>query len=670
MLCSIQSNFHAHAGDHHGIPQSVQAPVFFLVVFAMILLGNALDADAQIVRRVRKNAAGGIVLPYQVGDGHGQSWMIYQPNTMSMQGNFPVYQQAGTITISGQQPNGQPAARLDDKTNELIMENMQVGQFQFTRRILFNTDDGYARVVDLVKNTSGQDQQCTIQLTSYVNSGVQASQMIPDPKKSGQNLAWVATTAWQGKAVLDVYASPSAKACPSLDVQQGNNMVNATLNFTVPANKEVGVAHFHMLVGTQDQGSAWVKDMKLTKLFADLPRDIRREIINFRVSGGLLGDLEVLRGDAMDVVELRSGDKFNGTLGETSYKLDTFYGTVEVPVEKVIGIVNAGQFKPRQLLVTADGQIFGGHLQKQTIDLELSSGQKTQIPLAQIARVGYRKRPDEKDDQAEEQMLQPPYLLLSSGDRVGVTMDPTPIDVVTRYGSLKLTPDIISSIAFNSDESGVHSIELTDGSKFNGLCTATEFSVKLHTGGTDQQVKFPVAALNRIVFGNRPEDKDDTAPSLQLKKEDVVAGALQGDLKLDTTFDTIALHAPEIRAITHAKEGPADVSVTTWDGTVFSGQLQEQSIRCHLKSGLDMQIPVALMESYSNPAATVPPMMLERIKSIVNDLNADDYKIRDDAEHKLVKLGVGVIPTLKSMREAQTPEAQQRIDSVFKQLQK
>jgi len=53
---------------------------------------------------------------------------------------------------------------------------------------------------------------------------------------------------------------------------------------------------------------------------------------------------------------------------------------------------------------------------------------------------------------------------------------------------------------------------------------------------------------------------------------------------------------------------------------------------------------------------------------LVTDLNADDFKQRDDAEHQLVKLGAGVVPTLKAMREQQTPEAQQRIDSVVKQL--
>ena len=133
---------------------------------------------------------------------------------------------------------------------------------------------------------------------------------------------------------------------------------------TVPANKEIAFAHFHMVVNNQDQGTQWISAMKVAKLFADVPKEIRAEITNFRASSGLLGDLDVLRGDVLDVVELRGGDKFNGNLTETSYKLDTFYGTVDIPVDKVISIINAGQFRPRQLLVTSDGQIFGGHLEK------------------------------------------------------------------------------------------------------------------------------------------------------------------------------------------------------------------------------------------------------------------------------------------------------------------
>ena len=165
-------------------------------VFCLAFAGLALlfllsgSADAQILRRGRPNAKGGVSLPYQSGDGHGQNWLAY-PATLQMQGNFPVYQQAGTVMISGQQPNGgQQQAHIDEKTNELIIDGLQVGQFLYTRRILFNTDDGYARVIDVIKNPSGQDQQLSLQLTSYINFGVQSSTMISDPKKAGQNLAW------------------------------------------------------------------------------------------------------------------------------------------------------------------------------------------------------------------------------------------------------------------------------------------------------------------------------------------------------------------------------------------------------------------------------------------------------------------------------------------------
>jgi hypothetical protein len=63
-------------------------------------------------------------------------------------------------------------------------------------------------------------------------------------------------------------------------------------------------------------------------------------------------------------------------------------------------------------------------------------------------------------------------------------------------------------------------------------------------------------------------------------------------------------------------------------------------------------------------------MMLDRIKAIVADLNADDWKARDNAEKQLVGMGPSVIGTLRSLRDKQPPEAQQRIDSVLKKLEK
>jgi hypothetical protein len=62
--------------------------------------------------------------------------------------------------------------------------------------------------------------------------------------------------------------------------------------------------------------------------------------------------------------------------------------------------------------------------------------------------------------------------------------------------------------------------------------------------------------------------------------------------------------------------------------------------------------------------------MMDRIKTIVADLNAVDWKQRDRAEKQLISMGQPIVGTLKSLRDSQTPEAQQRIDSVLKQIEK
>src|SRR5947209_9407300 len=129
------------------------------------------------IRRVRPvpGQAGMVNLPYMTSDSQGNQWMVYQPGTLQMQGNMPVYSQAAQITINGNQPGMQHnVARLDDKNNELILENMVVGTLTLTRRMQFNAEECYVRVVDIIKNPQGQDQQINVQITSNLNFGVQS----------------------------------------------------------------------------------------------------------------------------------------------------------------------------------------------------------------------------------------------------------------------------------------------------------------------------------------------------------------------------------------------------------------------------------------------------------------------------------------------------------------
>jgi hypothetical protein len=659
---------------------------------AVTVLFGATVAPGRIVMgagpagqwRINRNGGNG-GLPAMGSDGHGNTWVVYQPWCVQSQGGIQIYGQAANI----QQANGQTptitgnmaGVRVDDKTGELVLENMTLGGCALVRRVQIDSDDGGVRVTDVFKNAGATDQQLALQLTSQINYGVQNTQTVADPKNAARNLAWVAQVAiGAGRVACDVYAGPGAPVCPTLDGQPGNNVGTASVQLTVPAHGQVALVHYHLVVPSVDAATQWVQAMKPAKLLADLPKDVRRSVVNFRVNAGLLGDLEVLRGDVLDVVELKGGDRLNGNLSDAGYKLDTFYGTIDLPVDHVVGIVNAGDFRPRQLLVTADGQIFGGHLEQPTINLELTSGQKIAIPLAQVARVGYRRRPGEADDadQPAGGQLKPPYVLLTTGDRIGVKPPGTAIPVMTRYGALSLPADVVAGIVFAGDDSAVHTITLTDGSRFGGLVTLPDFTATLTTGTGDkaEPTRFAVGTLSRIVFaGDDPADAAtkspaEDAPSLKVRKDDVLVGTLTGSLKVDTAFDTVTVDAAGIRSLAPSKDNPATLAVTTWDGTVFNGQVEDPTVVCHLSCGVDVRVPVGLIDGYTNPSPAVPAMLQSKVQQLVKDLDADDWQQRDAAEKDLVKLGPAVGGALRAVRDQQPPEAQQRIDAILRQLKK
>src|SRR5205823_2222809 len=103
-------------------------------------------------------------------------------------------------------------------------------------------------------------------------------------------------------------------------------------------------------------------------------------------------------------------------LKDAGYKLQTAYGPVELPAEKVVGMMTVGAFRPAQLFITAEGEVIGGALEADAVALQMSSGQLTRIPLANITRLGYRKRAGEP----EEWKFDKPMAFLRDGQRVGV----------------------------------------------------------------------------------------------------------------------------------------------------------------------------------------------------------------------------------------------------------
>jgi hypothetical protein len=579
-----------------------------------------------------------------------------------------MFSQAAILYINQNQPQmNVNQAKLDPKTGEVIFENLPCQNTTITRRIKLDKDAGVARYIDIIKNTQNAEQTVNLMIQTNTNYGVTSAQTVADPKRKDSNLAWVAQTSGN-KTVVELYNGKGAKQAFTINYQPGNSQVMANLSLAIPAGKEVAVMHLHTTTTDPASGTKWVQAIKEAQLLKDVAPALRKMIVNFNNGQSFIGDYEILRGDVFDVAELRTGDQYRGTLKEPSYKLSTFYGPVELPVDKVIGLINVGEYRPRQLIVTADGEIFGGKLERETIAIELSSGQVTQIPLSQVSRLGYRKRPGEP----EEWTFDKPLVLMRSGDRMGVQMPAFDIEVATRYGQLKLKPDAVAAISFANDEHGIHEVFLADGSRFAGLVTADKFDMKLTSGagGSGTPVSIPASAIARLQLNARVEEPDEDTPTLALTNEDQLVGVLAGKLKLETAFDTLNLDAAQIKTLKHTKGSVQDVQVTLWDETTVSGQLTETELTCNLKCGVTMRVPVALVEEYNQPAPQPSDVLIQKVREQVAQLNADDWKARDRAETQLVGMGPVIIGTLKQMRGGQAPEAQQRIDSVLKQLEK
>lgn len=633
---------------------------------ATLLLVFLLATTAAAQRLRAAPGSGTVSLPHSIPDGAGGNWVIHRYGWLQQQGNQPVYSQGAILQVNGNQVNAnQQQARLDAKTGEIVLENVNVQPLALHRRIKVEREQNYVRIIDVFRNPTPQEQVVQLQWQTNLNFGVQNAQLVEDARKRGQQLAWVAQT-HANKTAVEVFAGRNAKLAPDIKWQQGNNIVQAELQLTLAAGKEAAVMHLHALANTPEQGTQFVTQLKETVLLADVAPEVRRVIVNFNAGTGWIGDHELLRGDVLDVVELRGGDQVKGTLRTDSWQLETFYGQVELPADRVLGLLNIGQFRPRQLLVTTDGEIFGGKLRQQAVALEMSSGQLTQVPLGQIARIGYRKRPGEP----EEFVFEKPLVMLRSGDRVAVQMPAGTLDVATRYGLLKLRPQAVAAVTFQSEEHGVHEIQLTDGSRFAGVLVADKFDMKLASTAGDSSVSFPAAAMSRLQFVAKPVEPAADTPTLRLANEDLLVGLLTGQLKLDTTFDTLTINGNEVRALSRLHDSGLDVQVVLWDQTTVSGQLQSPQVTVALASGIELPIPVALVERYANPQPVPSGAMVERIRQIARDLAAEDWKQRESAEQQLVAMGPIVVPVLRELAPSQPPEAQQRIDSILKQFEK
>lgn len=628
------------------------------------------------VAPVAPAAGKSIGLPFNMTDAAGNSWMIYNNGMIQQQnGNSPVFAQLAQLTVNNagmpmMRPNQQ--AHQDEKTGEIVIENLSAGQVKVTRHILIKAEDGSVRYVDTFTNPAAKEVTANLQYTSNLNFGVQTAKMVMDPKHKDAQLGWAGTTNGNKTAYM-TWGFSGGKIAPRINYPEGSNLLQVAYSLTIPANGSVSLLHAHGTADTLDKATETIAGLRANKLLTGASAALRKTVVNASMRSGLPEDLELLRGDATDIVETRGGDQLRGTLTDTTYALKTAFGRVELPSTHVISVLTVGKQHPLQLVVTDEGEIFGGAMEREFLTMELSSGQTIKIPLSQLNRAGYRKR----DGEPEEIFLSKPSISLRTGERMAISPPAGPLTVASRYGVLKLPTESVGSIALKAEDSPVHVVTLVDGSRFSGIFLSEgKLDVMLDGAAGKVPLSVPAAAVSRIKPTTMPSDAADASdddgvrPELRCSGEDVFRGSLDGEFQIDTPFQGIDIKGDQVRRIARADPASSDIQVTMWDGTTVTGQPRQPVLNLKLAGGVVVGIPVDLLESYNNPVPRPSDEMTTRIKALVVKLNDDDFKARESAQTALIASGSPIIPILRELRATQPPEGQQRIDQIIAQLDK
>src|SRR5207245_1532294 len=146
--------------------------------------------------------------------------------------------------------------------------------------IYFNKDESYVRYVDVLHNAQPQEQKVAVMIQSSSNYGVNSAQMIADPKKQDQPLGWVAQTG-AGRCVVETFGGKGGKNIPAITWEQGNNQVQAQMQVTIPAGKDVAIMHVHSTAANMEAGGQFITSFRASRAMMTMPAEIRRIVVNF-----------------------------------------------------------------------------------------------------------------------------------------------------------------------------------------------------------------------------------------------------------------------------------------------------------------------------------------------------------------------------------------------------
>ena len=568
------------------------------IVLAAILTSAATGAEKDI----HIPSGRSVGTSWTVTDGAGFRWDITN-NGQVNDGTNDAYDGGMQLRVNGNSFENASSGRGSKDGREVEFGPWSIGTLKVWRRIYVDPKLGYCRWIDIFQNTSNTAQTATVQYFSNLGPSVN---MTFTTSGGGSLTAkdWGIITAGSASssspALVHVFATRSVKLKPQFKFSHGSDNIYYNVPLKIPGARTVALCFFEAQRRPLAEAKKLLDNFRPEKELRKVPSGLRRLIVNMGSSTLIMEQIELPRHDDHDLAVLRNGDELLGTIRNDRIVVETFYGKLDLPAARILGLNVPTASDPHVQVVLADGQVVAGRFLNAPLTFKLTNGSEMALPLTKLQTASFRVSPEKPDRIAVKR----PVAVLRSGQRLFFRRDDVDYTFHTEYGTVKLNPDHLRDILMDTPSGGLHRATFRNGSVLSGLLTTDSLRVALDLGPT---LEIRRHLLGRLVLASGEPDANALSV-MTLRNEDRLIGRIAAQsLTLKTRYGQFVAKPQEIARVEFQKDFFGRVQVKLHNGTSVTGRFVGQTARFRIEPGPELPVFIGHIVSIDSPAPPGKP---------------------------------------------------------------
>jgi len=547
-----------------------------------------------------------------VNDAAGFRWDIGPQGTVG-DGSNDAYDTGMRLMVKGTHFSFNGQGKLSKDGREVEIGPWIVGTIRVHRRVYVNHKKGYCRWIDIFEDTSGKEVEVPIRYHTNMGSSVSAI-----TTSSGNSALaeedWGFVSGRPGSnsnrpALMHVFAAPKAKVRPRVEYGLNNDNIYYNFKLRIPAGRPVALCLFEAQRRPYTEVQKLLKEFRPAVELALLPNELRRAIVNMGGSWLMLESVELPRNVDHDLVVRPNGDELLGTILNDGFAVETFYGKIDLPAARVVGITAGNKDSDRTRVILTDGQVLAGKLLNGPLRIRLANGSEMSLSAAEFGSAAFKPSPQ----RPEKLSLASAFLALRDGQRLRVSPGNLDCTFLSQYGSIVLHKDDLEAIHFDTPEAGLHRAVFVNGSVLSGLLLASDLDVPLALGS---RLAIPRQLLRRIQF-NPSDASVEPCASLTLRNENRLRGAVAQDvLRVKTPQESLIIDTQDIATIRMLDNGFKRAQIKLHDGTTITGTVEDTTVRFQIQPGPELPVSVGHIVEITCPKPPAVPAVSKTVETV------------------------------------------------------